>query len=426
MQSSQRRVGLWAVALVMVLTFSVSVSAVQLTIWHNWSPPRDVILTEVLQAFKDKNPGIEVEHYYYNTLETREKFLLSAGTDAAPDIIMLHELDFHAFVDLLVPLDTFLARDGIDSSMWYPTEFGAGLVGGIRYGLPMRTGGDTTSLFYINQDHFNEVGLDGSRAPDTWAEMAEALPRLNVYGPDGMLTRTSMNFRWAGDFSPFAWVYNGGGQIYDETGRNMRLTSGETVDAISTLADMIASSFRSPGDWSIDLTVQDFAAGLHSMMIGGSFLYGQVKAGNPDLNFTMALRPRREGVDNRGMYGWSFVYGIHKGTPHLEEAWKLMKFLTVEKDGVGEFMLRQGRPSPIREHNSDPRYFESNPSFHLIGEALGSVVAMPTLPVTREISDLFEEEFLAIIRGEKPLGPTLEEVQRLTQGVLDRYAEEGR
>lgn len=415
------RIGILFVTLVVMAMGSLGASAVTLTVWHNWSPPRDVLLTEVLQAFKANHPGIEIEHMYMTTSDVRERYLLAAGTGAAPDIVMLHALDIHAFTDTLIPLEPLLARDGIDPSMWYPTEYEAGVVDGIRYALPMRTGGDTNSLFFWNKEHFREVGLDGETPPDTWSELAAAMPLLNRYGSDGNLTRTSINLRYSGDFGEFGWVYNGGGEIYDPTGREMRVTSSATVDAVATVADMVSRAFTSPDDFNIDLTVQDFAAGLHSMMVGGSFLYGQVRTLNPDLDLGMSLRPQREGVGNRGLYGWSFVYGIYNGTPNVEEAWKLMKFLTVEKDGVGEFMLRQGRPSPIREHNTDPRYFESNPAFHLIGEALGNVAYMPTLPVTRDIGTIFNERFLGIIRGELPLGPTLEEAQRLGQAVLDEY-----
>ena len=49
------------------------------------------------------------------------------------------------------------------------------MVDGELYGVPFH---NSTPLLYYNVEHFKEAGLDPSKPPRTWAELADAAKKL--------------------------------------------------------------------------------------------------------------------------------------------------------------------------------------------------------------------------------------------------------
>lgn len=122
-----------------------------------------------LEVFYEQHPNIEVELVYsggFDEFYQRTTLQYAAGT--APDIINMavHYLVPYAQAGMLMPLDRFIERDGIDLGEYFPDsvniwrwEPGKYLAGeGSLYTMPFNW--QTSIGFFYNQDIFDRSGSD--------------------------------------------------------------------------------------------------------------------------------------------------------------------------------------------------------------------------------------------------------------------------
>lgn len=82
-------------------------------------------------------------------------------------------------------------------------------------------------------------------------------------------------------------------------------------------------------------------------------------------------------------------------------------------------MLRQGRPSPVRRFNQDPRYLEINPYWHVIGEALQLSASLPLIPGVNDYVKGWQQAFSAVVFDGAPIESTLENTANRLQALLN-------
>ena len=83
---------------------------------------------------------------------------------------------------VLLPLDSYMARDGVDYDEYYDYAISASQWEGKTYTLPNVS--SAWSLYFYNVDHYNEVGLDPENPPTTWEELIPVSQKLNVIEGD--------------------------------------------------------------------------------------------------------------------------------------------------------------------------------------------------------------------------------------------------
>src|SRR5947208_3012654 len=90
---------------------------------------------------------------------------------------------------------------------------------GHLYGLPLRA---ATSVLLYRKDHLAEIGLDATKLPSSWEELADAAVKLTRRNPDGSLVRAGFDIvggaTSAADqprqhFFPFYW--QNGAQLFN-------------------------------------------------------------------------------------------------------------------------------------------------------------------------------------------------------------------
>lgn len=121
------------------------------------------------------------------------------------------------------------------------------------------------------------------------------------------------------------------------------------------------------------------------------------------------------------LYGWGHV--IPAGTPpeKHEAAFEFIKFLTTHLEGGCRVLKSLGRPSPLRECTNDPVFYDINPYWHVVGEALSSEVPFPMTPVHRDIQAQFNNAYNLVINGTMAPSAALQEAGRIAQNILDAY-----
>uniref|UniRef100_UPI00260BD643 extracellular solute-binding protein n=1 Tax=Oceanispirochaeta sp. TaxID=2035350 RepID=UPI00260BD643 len=227
-------------------------------------------------------------------------------------------------------------------------------------------------LFFYNKDLLRQAGLDPVKdAPRNWEEFTEIsrilVEKLNT-GDELDVIAWDPN-QMAGQPAVIVFSYGAG---YSTVSNDMKTSQINTPGVMKTattfdsyMEDIYGNygGYRGVMEWNSRVAgadtgaaqVQAFINGNQVFYVSGSWTIGQVKSGNPDMDFGILPLPgveRQHGGTAKN--GWS--YSISKDSKNKDVAWDFLKFITIDPAGNGEFCIAQGRPSPINSVNKDTRY----------------------------------------------------------------------
>ncbi|HHV44997.1 MAG TPA: extracellular solute-binding protein [Firmicutes bacterium] len=368
---------------------------VTLTLWHHWDGQRTALLDEVLRRFEEAYPWIKVQAEL-KPHPTMEQLLMGIMSGTGPDVAMMEHGDSVSLglTGGLLSIADFVEKEGINlSEIFYPpvidTLQNNPLVpGGDYYYLPL----EATAGYYLyyNKGLFELSGLDPNNSlPTTWSELEAVGRKLVFQNPDGTLAQVGIDvaaptYNWIFNM----WLNTAGGYLYSDDLRTVVLNDPAS-QGLLTLEWMVDftnninqgnSKLRQVGNpWALTRFMEEKAA----MLAGGPYNYYSIRQQSPQIDLGMAPIPYRDGHDYHPYIGLGWGYGILAATQHPEEAWLLLKWLTMEVDGGGYLTLQQGRPGATIEVNLQPEYFDANPYWHVIQDSFNrSIQAKPTPPLT--------------------------------------------
>ena len=148
---------------------SSDIEACEIVFWHAMSNAQEEALTAITDEFNATNEwGITVtlvNQGAYNDLST--KLTASAASDTLPDLSQAYNNWVTSYIDKIVPLDDFVARDYdemdyediLQSYRDENSEFG------FISGMPFNK---STYLYFYNKTLFDQLGLS---APETWDDL---------------------------------------------------------------------------------------------------------------------------------------------------------------------------------------------------------------------------------------------------------------
>ncbi len=347
---------------------------VELSWWHLWGGSRTELIEDLEASYTAENPDVSFEVTFTPPNELMKKVIQAAGTGTLPDIVQIHSGWYTNLMpeETLVDLTPYLERDGIDlSSLLVDAEYQRSMWDGGIYSLPNVNAG-AQGLFFYNKDLMREAGLDPvADAPTNWAEFEEVsrilVEKLND-GKELDVIAWDPN-QMAGQPSVIVFSYGAGYPTVSRDGTESYMdTPGvmKTAEAFDSYMNEIYGSYggyRGVMEWNSRVAgadtgaaqVQAFINGKQVFYVSGSWTIGQVKSGNPDMDFGILPVPgfeRQHGGTAKN--GWS--YSISKNSKNKDAAWEFLKYITIDPAGNGEFCIAQGRPSPIVSVNNDTRY----------------------------------------------------------------------
>src|SRR5215472_13616249 len=201
------------------------------------SGPLNALMTAMVTDFNGSHAGIRVEPVFAgNYVETMAKAMTAVMGGTPPDVAVLDTPELYSLLDrdAIIPLDELIAKNG--GKAWLDDFYGALLLnaqsGGHVYSIPWQR---STPIFYYNRDLFRKAGLDPSRAPKDWTELAQYAEKLTMRDSSGQVTQWGVEAPVA-DTSP--WVFQGflieaGANFFDTTsGKWVKFNSPEALGAL--------------------------------------------------------------------------------------------------------------------------------------------------------------------------------------------------
>ena len=395
---------------------------VTIQLWHHWSTSRHPLLQARVQAFMAENPDIEVVETLQPQDGIVEKLLTAIAGGGAPDVAMLHRRNLQAFAaeGALVPLDAYIADTGVEESYWYPGEYSSNIYEGQIYGLPI-----TEGLTFINYNLplWEAAGFDPENFPQTWDEFLAAATQLTTMADNGQvdiagytvgdnLGRTFLN--WL--------ITNGQSSIYSEDTTTAQVNTPaavETIAFLKRLTDEALGGYQNVQAFtaaSSGLDQPPFVMEKSAMEGGQAWQFLVINETNPDLQYKLAPfpgGPSGDGPVATNQASWSYV--IPQGTENPDAAWRLVEYLTVG-DGAKQFLLDQGRASPVVQYNEAEEYAETPhwAEFLAISGKSRTIAVSPVQPqVETVLSEMMQRVLTDDMTPEEGATWANDEVQRL-------------
>ncbi|MFC1961269.1 extracellular solute-binding protein [Chloroflexota bacterium] len=421
------------VALLLPATMVTAQDEVTITFRHHWGGNRIPIMEEQVAAFEAANPGIKVEIDYIGWDNRLPNLLTEIAAGEPPDVTMFgrQDLPFFAATESIVPLDDYMAADGITPDIFVPSEFLGNVYNGKVWMLPQPTGG-ALNIVWVNREFNAEGGYDADYFPETWEEMMEWGKAVTL-DDDGFLERVGMNVMNTGGEQPAFLVWlNANGQ--DWLSEDLRTVTINNPAGVETLEFMQA--YTDEVNFGIQ-EVLSFEEGygefdnlpliqrVEVADINGSWTLFQIEEHAEDLDYGIAAVPYGPSgsPDRRGSTYGGWGYMIPMGSDNPDEAWQLVKWLTTEIEDTGAcwFLQQQQRPSPLVDCDGYLRDGESHPRAEEILNvvALDSIAAIsPVQPQAGEIIELMEA---AVLYGDQDIETALADAEAEIQALLDEF-----
>lgn len=285
------------------------------TIKFLYSGGRDAYMDSRLQAFNKKYPHITVEIVDW-------RMGPGGGAMAESDVLAISQFQYNFMLeqDLLRDLNTLIAEDEkFDLNDFYPATVNAFSTEGQRWAIPI--GADTLVMFY-NKDLFDRSSTPYPTVGWTWDDFQNRAISVNQIG-GGIFGYAYYNTGNFGLLEPMTFIYQNGGQIFDnlQSPSRMTLNDPQTVEAMRWYGRLI-SEYRvapQPGEREQPYPDTGIENGQFGMWMGWFSDARQE-------NWAVAPLPRGKvsGTTMASIVGLS----ISKEANNTEACWEWIKFLS--------------------------------------------------------------------------------------------------
>jgi ABC-type glycerol-3-phosphate transport system substrate-binding protein len=290
-------------------------------IWVNKSR----LYVELMQRKFDEEftpmTGINVQ---LSLLPDENKIVLSNAADTTPDgvIGVSHSRPFELAIRGVLE-DLSLYEGFYDLNQQFdPSAFVSFIYDDGVYAIPET---QDVKLLYVRDDIFSDLGIE---VPDTWEDVVGILPvlnkhNMNFYNPLG----GPNSYKSLGDTSPF--IYQFGGLLYNETGTNTVINTGDSFDAFELMTDLY-TVYNVPVQTSNFF--EHFRNGKLPVGVSDANTYIQLKYAAPELAGQWSVYPI-PGVyheESDRVERWDPTYGtssiIFKDSTKKEMTWDVIKW----------------------------------------------------------------------------------------------------
>lgn len=388
------------------------------------SPLESAAVEAGIKLFEEQNPNIKVEYTSSaNGPDYTAKLLSATAGGQMPDVMFMQTIDYRMFVnsDTLTDItdrfsEEFPLDDFIESSRTIMD------VDGRVYGISSCT---VSPILYYNKDVFDAAGIEYPSAnPDEAMTVAEfrALAKeltnedKGIFGAYGMevvqdtlapFLLSNRENKFKDDYTKSAMNTPGVAEIY-QNWYDMRHVDGSAPDAMTLESSGMSSS-------------QMLQTGKIAMLINGSWALQELS--NMDFPIGMAPLPKFQDAVTTGQ---AHLHCIAKDSPHQEEAWEFLKFLS-SMDYQGE-LVKAGLWMPNRTsmyEDVDAWYVEEvhgTEYREMLDYFQFAEVDPGALQLSSKCSDIIREESESFFQDSTDLDTALANIETRTNEELERVA----
>jgi multiple sugar transport system substrate-binding protein len=423
---------------------------IRLSDWHLTESHWERSIREMVTDFERDNPSIKVDLVPVPYAEKEALYIKEIQGGGGPDLIHLHGLSIRSFMEKGFLLDLTerigaepgTAWGGSFIETWYPQTIELIKYRDRYFGLP---GDFMAMVLFYNKKLFREAGLDPARPPRTWDEFlldARALTRDR--NRDGTIDTWGFGIIGAIDpgfelrFTPILLSY--GGSYLTADGKCSALDSAAAVEAfefyvgLSTEHKVVPPGVTSETPTTLRMRM---AKEQIAMKIGSGWTVPIVDGFNPGLKAaeTLAAAPVPSVAGrtvSKPTTAWISAWMINRNSPHPEEAWRLLRFMTSQKAEQRWFVdarvlsARRDVSGGLEDRGLRPfGPLVDDPFARVIAAELPRSQFVPQIKEWPQIIEVLNRAAQASFRGAKPARQALRDAHEEINTILSVYRSAG-
>jgi len=289
--------------------------------WSFWGDPNELPPNdEVIQAFNQKYPNIEIKKFHEPFASYFDKIQTMFAGDSAPDVLFLNNIPSYASKNVLEQVDSLAQQSGYDVQDFVEAELQLFRFQGKLYGFPRD---NDTKVLYFNKDAFDEVGLGYPDEKWNWTSLRDAANKLTKRQGDRIV-------RYGAAIEATEWpvfVWQNGAEVYDDALKPTKclLDQPDQAAAVSYLSDFMNTDKVSPNATALTQAggvTNLFGSGLAAMAISNAPRL--LSFASATFKWDVAVLPQqKKAADYVGGAG----YVMSSSSKQKEAAWTFMQFL---------------------------------------------------------------------------------------------------
>ena len=389
-------------------------------------------MTRLVKSYNDSQKDVEVTAVYTGGYDDTKLKAQAAAKAGKPPAVVLMSANFNVDLQLsgdIISLEPMLkaeetTREVFLADFW-PALHANAMVGGELYSVPFH---NSTPLLYYNVQHFKEAGLDPTKPPRTWAELADAAKKLTKRDGDKV---ERYGFTMPAGYDYLGWLMealtlsNGGRYFNEEYGGEVYYDTASMLGAARFLEDLIFKhKVMAQGVTEAGGVSTSFLAGKASMMLLSTGSLSFIRE-NMKMPYEVAFVPRN--VRNAVPIGGASLVMFNGQSEDSKKAgWKFIKWLS-STDTLGGWSRFTGYFSPRKSA------YETAEMKTFIAKNPDAKVALDQLPYAKPwfatyqtvaVRKALEDEIQAMMNGKKKADVALKDAQKKADELMRPYVEQ--
>ncbi|ELS04361.1 ABC-type sugar transport system, periplasmic component [Xenococcus sp. PCC 7305] len=286
-------------------------------------------------------------------------------------------------------LNEFISPEELEAFL--PGDVAGGIFKGGLYRMPFRSDG---GMLYYRTDMLEENGYE---PPNTFEELVTIAEDLQAKGV------AKWGFVWQGKQyeglpAMFIEVLEGFGAYWiNADSLEVGLDSGDAIAAVEFLRNTVQKGISPPGvtTYAEEESRRLFEAGETVFL--RNWPYVAVLAADSGIAGKYGLKPmvHREGYSSSACQGgWGL--GITSSSPHPEEAWRVIEFVSSE-DNQRQFTIETGYIPSLRSLYNDPTIVATYPHYPQLLEVVENATLRPPIVQYAQASDILQRYLSAAL-----------------------------
>ena len=236
-----------------------------------WMPPFGTeesldkeVWGKILEPFEQEhNVEVSIEIVPWSNYE--EKYLTGISSGQGPDVGYMYMEMINDYIESesIEPFDAYLT-DEEKENFYYLDK---GVINGKQYAMPIVVG--SARVMFYNQAILDEAGV--TEVPQTWEEFTAACEKIQAIGKTPFLQQWGDKSKGAMNAIFFPYLWQAGGQIFNEDGTGAAFDSEAGLKAATFLADLKLTQGIFPEEvtsMSEDQVFAEFKNGNAAFVVG--------------------------------------------------------------------------------------------------------------------------------------------------------------
>jgi multiple sugar transport system substrate-binding protein len=388
----------------------------EITFWSLFTGGDGEFFDAMVKAFNASQNEIvmKTDTVKYDNYYTKLTAALAAKT--APDVVVIHQHQLINYVPngVLLPLDGYLKKAGIDMSTFEAAPLSACKFDGKIYSVPMDV---HPFILYYNKDLFAKAGI--KKVPATLPELFAAAKAIqDKTGAIGIAadntTATYKAYTLTRMFMTF--LMQQGVATLDAGNTKANFNNAAGVKAYQAISDMMNKNSLTPKGLDYDSSVVDFKLGKAGFHFNGVWVTGAFEE-QKDLNFGAVQIPAFFGKNASFAGSHTFAVPVQSKVDE-QTILAVMKFIDWMTNH-GEMWAKAGH-IPTRKTVISKAEFKSLPHRGEYADAVKNAFGPPSSVKWAEVNDAISDSLEESIALNKDAATALAQMEKIVNDILKK------